>query len=233
METEYEKFITNGKCVLPDGMTKIEEYAFYGCTNLSSIVIPDSVTEIGDHAFSGCTNLSSIVIPDSVTKIGDYAFSGCPCLNKISILNSKKYSNFACVADTRTGKRGLYDIKKGVPVIPCVLDDIEYKYSVGCFFFQYKDCPFMIDPWRTQDIDESTKFNEDLHECFNIKVEHKSLRYLLVEFCDDEHYCEFSHYGAVSVPRCEYLDEEECLRIMEELKDCISQHSTTIWGKAL
>ncbi|MBQ9557422.1 MAG: leucine-rich repeat protein [Clostridia bacterium] len=39
-----------------------------------NLVIPDSVTCIGDYAFFECTNLSSITIPDSVTSIGEYAF---------------------------------------------------------------------------------------------------------------------------------------------------------------
>lgn len=47
------------------------------------LIIPDSVTSIGDYAFSGCTGLTSIVIPDSVTSIGDSAFQGCSGLTDI------------------------------------------------------------------------------------------------------------------------------------------------------
>ena len=36
-----------------------------------------SVTSIGDYAFSGCSGLTSIEIPNSVTSIGSSAFSGC------------------------------------------------------------------------------------------------------------------------------------------------------------
>ena len=36
-----------------------------------SYTIPNSVTSIGDYAFSGCTSLTSVTIPNSVTSIGD------------------------------------------------------------------------------------------------------------------------------------------------------------------
>ena len=65
-------------------MTIIGNYAFSGCTGLTSIVIPDGVTSIGDYAFQNCTGLTSIVIPDSVTSIGERAFSYCKNLRSIS-----------------------------------------------------------------------------------------------------------------------------------------------------
>lgn len=45
-----------------------------GCKNT---IIPNSVTSIGDYAFSGCSGLTSITIPNSVTSIGNGAFIAC------------------------------------------------------------------------------------------------------------------------------------------------------------
>ena len=69
-------------------VTSIGDWAFAGCTGLTSIEIPDSVTSIGDWAFAGCTGLTNIEIPDSVTSIGDGAFWGCGSLTSIEIPDS-------------------------------------------------------------------------------------------------------------------------------------------------
>lgn len=60
--------------VIEDGVTKIGEYAFKGCTKLESVVMSDSVTEIDDYAFAGCYSLNNMEISKSLTKIGKRAF---------------------------------------------------------------------------------------------------------------------------------------------------------------
>ena len=69
--------------IIPDHATSIGDYAFSGCTSLTSITIPDSVTSIEGYAFSGCSSLTSITIPDSVTSIGWEAFRWCTSLEAI------------------------------------------------------------------------------------------------------------------------------------------------------
>ena len=51
-------FYLNGNVVnnliLPNDVTIINNYAFYGCTSLTSITIPNSVTSVGKGSFNGC-----------------------------------------------------------------------------------------------------------------------------------------------------------------------------------
>ena len=74
--------------VIEDGVQNIGEYAFIGCTRLTSISIPDSVTSIGESAFSGCTGLTSVTIPNSVTSMGSSVFSNCTGMTSITIPDS-------------------------------------------------------------------------------------------------------------------------------------------------
>ena len=68
---------------IPSSVTCIDEYAFNGCSSLTSINIPSSVTSIGGSAFYGCRSLTSINIPSSVTRIEGWAFLGCSALKAV------------------------------------------------------------------------------------------------------------------------------------------------------
>ncbi len=71
--------------VIPEGVTSIGDYAFYGCTSLTSVTIGSGVTSIGDYAFYYCTSLTSVTIGSGVTNIDDYAFSWCSSLTSVTI----------------------------------------------------------------------------------------------------------------------------------------------------
>ena len=67
---------------------KLGDYAFYGCSGLTSLTLPSSVTEIGEHAFLNCRGLTNFTIPSGVTKIGGAAFFSCYGLISLTIPSS-------------------------------------------------------------------------------------------------------------------------------------------------
>ena len=75
--------------IIPDGVTAISPFAFYGFDGLKRVEIPDSVTSIGDNAFRVCFGLNSVVIGSSVTSIGEYAFEYCSQL--VEVVNKSSH----------------------------------------------------------------------------------------------------------------------------------------------
>ena len=76
---------------IPNSVTSIENYAFCYCSGLTSVSIPNSVTSIGICVFYGCSDLTSVSIPNSVTSIGNRAFYGCTGLTSVTIGSSVRY----------------------------------------------------------------------------------------------------------------------------------------------
>lgn len=92
---------------LPACLERIDEFAFYGCKNLTTINLSDSIRYIGDNAFYGCsslknihwplrlttigsrafrqTALETISLPEGVTSVGDGAFYVCPFAKTVYI----------------------------------------------------------------------------------------------------------------------------------------------------
>ena len=86
IEKSSNKLIAGCKnTTIPNSVKSIGNFAFDGCSGLTSIAIPYSVTSIGQSAFGFCSGLTSITIPYSVTSIGGYAFISCTGLTSITI----------------------------------------------------------------------------------------------------------------------------------------------------
>lgn len=61
IDTEFNTLIVGCKnSVIPNSVTSIGYYAFYGCSGLTELTLPNSVASIGDGAFICCSDLSKI-----------------------------------------------------------------------------------------------------------------------------------------------------------------------------
>jgi len=65
------------KVELNEGLVKISEGSFWGCTLLESISFPSTLTEVDERAFANCCNLVEVSLSDGIKKIGSRAFHNC------------------------------------------------------------------------------------------------------------------------------------------------------------
>ena len=100
--------------IIPDTVTDIPDYTFYGCDSITKITLPDLVVEIGLNAFNGTgyykneenwedgvlycgkhvldakENITECVIKEGTLTIADFAFSGCEKLKSVVVADSVK-----------------------------------------------------------------------------------------------------------------------------------------------
>ncbi|GHT51672.1 hypothetical protein AGMMS49982_09730 [Bacteroidia bacterium] len=118
-----------GAYTIPNSVTAIGNYAFYGCSGLTgALTIPNSVTAIGNNAFYNCSGLTgALTIPNSVTAIDNGAFYGCSGLTAINVDDANAtYSSVDGVVFNKdkttlvmypAGKQGAYTIPNSVTAI--------------------------------------------------------------------------------------------------------------------
>ena len=88
---------TDEEYIIPEGITKIGDYAFYGNQSIKNVTIPEGVTAIGKEAFYYCNSLANAAMPSSIRTIGEMAFSCCYALTAVTIpysVTSIDYATF-------------------------------------------------------------------------------------------------------------------------------------------
>ena len=98
-----EKVEYNGKVY---NVTSIGDYAFKGCSGLTSVALPNSISVIGKASFEYCHGITSITIPSGVTYIGQGAFSYT--LTTITILSTKLNSKLTVFGEVVLARAIIY-----------------------------------------------------------------------------------------------------------------------------
>ena len=89
------------RVVLPDSISSIGDYAFYGCAALEAVRLPNDLRQIGAGAFCG-SGLREIRIPGGVERVPRMAFSGCVALERVQIDDGVRFIDSRAFADCRS-----------------------------------------------------------------------------------------------------------------------------------
>lgn len=82
-------YLGNDDGEVPNGVVYVENYAFFGNENVTSVTLPSSVTRIGSYAFAECTNLRSVTLSENLLQIFSNAFENT-AIEQITIPASVK-----------------------------------------------------------------------------------------------------------------------------------------------
>jgi len=71
--------------IIPEGVSKIDNYAFACCESLTSVVIPDTVTEIRGCSFYDCCALETVTLPPKLKILTPSLFDACTELTTVNL----------------------------------------------------------------------------------------------------------------------------------------------------
>ena len=144
--------------MIPEGIERIDAYAFASCASLKSVYLPDSLVTLGYAVFYHSSELESVRIGKNLEVLGSLVFTGCTKLNNLSFPKTLKRMGelvfYECNALTSvsfegTGaewqaieKLGWWNTGAMFSVVHCSDGDVEpceYDGSRGLLYVQYGD----------------------------------------------------------------------------------------------
>ncbi len=152
------------KLFLPEGITKIEKYAFACCSSIEFVNLPESLLKIESSAFYSCSSLSSISLKESIISIGAHAFQKC-ALTEITLPNSLRSLGDEVFVGCAKLKR-IKNCPFGYSLMHLFGFSYEEKHSINCSIKYRKKILQTIDiPFGTTEIYEAQfSCNKELYK---------------------------------------------------------------------
>ena len=125
------------KISLPQGITKIGNYAFSGFSVFNEIDFEQSQVNliIGDYAFQDCVGLTKLSLPERVSNIGKNILQGCYTIKRIEFPsiseNNVNFKNLGYLWKTEKGKFS-YDQTKWLQNYYTNEEQEDYYYCIPC-----------------------------------------------------------------------------------------------------
>ncbi len=112
------------KVIIPEGVERIENYAFALLTALEEVVLPSTLTEISYNAFYGCTSLKKITFSgeNNLKVINKSAFENCDLTGELDLVSA-----YVVGTSAFAGNKNLTSVK-----LPETLQSIGSKAFENC-----------------------------------------------------------------------------------------------------
>ena len=132
-----------GELIVPNGVERIEPWAFSNCFYLNSIQLPETLLEFGnrpiplyttntgDYVMLNCLSLEELMIPNRVRWISDAALMGCTNLKKVvlpdslTLIGCEAFRNDSCLIEMTLpenvdsiGRSAFWNCYKWAPSLP-------------------------------------------------------------------------------------------------------------------
>ena len=132
-----------GELIVPNGVERIEPWAFSNCFYLNSIQLPETLLEFGnrpiplyttntgDYVMLNCLSLEELMIPNRVRWISDAALMGCTNLKKVvlpdslTLIGCEAFRNDSCLIEMTLpenvdsiGRSAFWNCYKWTPSLP-------------------------------------------------------------------------------------------------------------------
>ena len=127
--SSYHLYLNNVEVehlTIPNGITSLGNYAFSGCSYITSIIIPNSVMTIGESSFENCSELEELKLPENLQIIKKNAFKGCRTLKTIIIPSTVEF----IYQETFANCDALQFVKTLPETPPFIYDNSFSNYSV-------------------------------------------------------------------------------------------------------
>lgn len=199
----------DGDIEIPDGVTRIDSYAFMDCLKIQSVTIPESVKQIGNDAFNctfnqdghSCVKYANM---ESFFNISYGNYDANPsCRADIVYINNEKITDCLIVPDTIEiiSKNTLVGLKIDTLIIPSSVTKIEmqenyHKKDLKVVNFEGKIPEtnnsfnnFNIRVLRVNTPRKQTTFPDDIKEAFYVNprtFDRSKIVYAVPELCKEQ-----------------------------------------------
>ena len=136
--------------ILPNGLRRIDDDAFNGCTLLDSLYIPGSVREIGERAFRNCCSMTELELSEGLEFIGHWAFENCTKLKEVRLPESLEELGGAAFQNCTDLKKVVFPKNKAIDFLPSTFFgcDSLRAFQIGRHRFKVNDPERLYDTYQ-------------------------------------------------------------------------------------